>query len=143
MGVSCSSTSEAHCPLTDHSLVSQATVAGQTVAPLLHPYRQALWRLLHSAKLVGRKQFAGVYCPLAVWTELLRILPSSKASATKRAGKGGTSVCRSRTVITCEFAIAALCSLESLAKDDDALQQGAAVITPAAEVCEANQSNQI
>jgi hypothetical protein len=93
--------------------------------------------------LVGRKQFAGVYCPLAVWTELLSILPSSKASATKRAGKGGTSVCRSRTVITCEFAIAALCSLESLAKDDDALQQGAAVITPAAEVCEANQSNQI
>jgi hypothetical protein len=38
-------------------------------------------------------------------------------------------------VITCEFAIAALCSLESLAKDDASTQQGAAVITSSAEVC--------
>jgi hypothetical protein len=127
MGVSCSSTSEAHCPLTDHSLVSQASVGGFPVGPFLHPFRQATWRLLRSAKLVGRKQFACVYCPLAVWTELLRLLPSSKATATKRAAKGGTSLCRSRTVITCEFAIAALCSLESLAKDDASTQQGAAV----------------
>jgi hypothetical protein len=100
-------------------------VGGLPVGGFLHAFRLALWRLLRSAKLVGRKQFVGGYCPLAVWTQLLHLLPCSKATATNRAAKGGTSLCRSRTVITCEFAIAALCSLQSLAKDDARMSGGA------------------